>query len=82
MLMRVCKEIGQRQQAWYSCMDLFLVLVRANLRVKLVEMCNLVARVSEVLECVTAENEWCVKGTCSTNVSMSPSEYLINPPCE
>ena len=63
-LVRVCREIGQRQQSWYSCMDLFLVLVRANLRVKLVEMCNLVARVSDVLECVTAENEWCVKGAC------------------
>ena len=63
-LMRVCRENRQRQQSWYSCMDLFLVLVRANLRVKLVEMCKLVARVSDVLECVTAENEWCVKGAC------------------
>ena len=86
VLMRVCKEIGQRQQAWYSCMDLFLVLVRANLRVKLVEMCNLVARVSEVLECVTAENEWCVKGTCDVIEGILPlvseemfKRYILEP---
>ncbi|KAI6646604.1 Small subunit processome component 20-like [Oopsacas minuta] len=63
-LIQVCRGIGHRQESWKACMDIFIQLIRANLKIKLVEMCSLVAKVSDILECVITRNEWSVAGGC------------------
>ena len=71
-LVKVCREICQRSLSWSACMDLFLKLVRANKRTKLVEMSNLVARVNDLLECVITETEWSVQGVCDVIEGLLP----------
>ena len=79
-LVKVCREISERSGAWNACMDLFLRMVRANQRVTLVDVCHLVARVSDLLECVMTGAVWSVQGACELIEGVLPllSEELFH----